>query len=169
MLDKWVWIRHSNPIPWKVSMRGTDPRCDAYVNDLRGELRRMFPGVEPVDYELEIKFMFMRKLSGRMKKADTTNIQKLTEDALHGVVFHDDIQNRLVSSEMLEQSKICFEPAIAINVRKYVEDPVIPPWEDGYTPMSLQQDVWNEPTDRPATTWEAPNLSDFQKEDNHHE
>ena len=155
MLGRWVWIRGSNPIPWRVSIHGPDPRNEDYKDDLSAELRRMFDDPEPTTMDLDINFKFIRKLASRMQKADTTNIQKLTEDALHGVLFEDDVQVRKISSEMLEQSKICDEPAIGIYAQRYMGIiRVRTPWDGG-------PGIWNEPEKRTTGTWKPPDTTQF--------
>lgn len=131
MFDRWIWIRDSNPWPWSVSIHGPDPRCESYKEDIVIVLQKMFPNIQPDAGDIELEFRFIRQLMGRTKPADTTNIQKLTEDALHGVLFEDDIQVRKITSEMLEQSSICSEPAIGIRASRYTPKEIKPAWDGG--------------------------------------
>lgn len=150
-----TWIRGTNPVPWRVSTHGADPLLKAYKDDLHDELHRMFPKARPIDDELDIEFYFYRVLEGRRKPADATNLQKATEDALHGILFHDDVQVRKVSTEILEQSKTLDEPAVGISVMLYKErmDPLEPAWLGG-------TGVWNVP-DLHDDDWDAPAVDRF--------
>lgn len=79
--------------------------------------------------EVDVLFVFSRSLDeivrggarkSRVHQADATNMQKATEDALQGILFGNDNQNRVVSSIIYEQEPD-IEPWVAIGV-KVVKD-----------------------------------------------
>lgn len=77
------------------------------------ELQRQGATMITAPYK-KISFVFWRKLdqyedsAGRKRsknRADATNMQKLTEDALQGILFENDRDNFSVSSHVAEQTK----------------------------------------------------------------
>jgi hypothetical protein len=85
---------------------------------------------EMYDGLLEVKFWFWRRRdeyktpqarTHRKHEADATNLQKATEDALQGILYKNDKDNRHVESFVVEQGPNV-EPMIAIAIRQISPD-----------------------------------------------
>ena len=73
-----------------------------------------------VETELALQFYFWRELdTPQSKKADATNLQKSTEDALHELLFVNDRQVQDVRSIICEQD-VGVEPTIVIRWGPFV-------------------------------------------------
>lgn len=126
----WV-LTGINPIPWRapevsVGKKGGKfvPRVykhetvRAYQEAVADEIRRAYEPT-PSTCELEVEFYFWRQLdSPNSKKVDATNLQKSTEDALHGLLFENDQKVQRVTSTIVEQSD-GVEPLIVIAFKPY--------------------------------------------------
>jgi Holliday junction resolvase RusA-like endonuclease len=124
----FLLLRDINPEPWQakelgVGLKGgrhfptatTPIQQRMYQEAIRGSIEEAYPdGFEWfADYkELECWFFFWRKLesytqkSGRTatrRRADVTNLQKSTEDALQKVFFKNDSQIKRIHSEVVAQ------------------------------------------------------------------
>ena len=84
-----------------------------------------------------LHLMFSRKLEQYLtenkrkmtrRRVDATNMQKLTEDALQGVLYENDVNNVFVSSQVIEQEKTTV-PFIVIMCSGFAKSPYlwIPP------------------------------------------
>lgn len=135
-LDLWFFVR-INPQPWAIGPVvvgrkkgggfygniGPNTRLDAYKNAIRSDLERQ--GVEMITGKVELKFYFWRVIEqyerpgGRKASdhvSDTTNMQKATEDALQGVLIHNDRDVVACSSVIIEQAKAKVEGAEGLVV-----------------------------------------------------
>jgi Holliday junction resolvase RusA-like endonuclease len=135
----WI-VLHINPEPWKVGSvyafgkkKGISPDAQlvayqaAVSTGVQDYLRER--GIEDamIDGEIELKFWFWRRLDSYTSdkghkvtkhRVDMTNLQKATEDALHGIFFKNDVQDKHVSSIEVEQGTDV-EPCIVILVRPW--------------------------------------------------
>lgn len=123
--DQWFVI-HANPYPWKVpnftvSRRkgggfypkaGRDLGLHTYKEAVAEQVRSQSPRM--IDGEIELQFWFYRELTryktatgrkGKRNEADTTNMQKATEDALQGILFENDNKVVRVASWRVEQAE----------------------------------------------------------------
>jgi Holliday junction resolvase RusA-like endonuclease len=158
-----------NPEPWAVGSLGIgkrggkmfptmspNPQLTAFkqavVEELEG-VEKLPPG------EYELKFYFWRVLddyetaSGRRHRkhqADTTNLQKATEDALQGVLIDNDRNVRRVTSEIIEQGPD-IKPRIVISADFW----------SGFNPNQIPQHMWDlidgtAQEQLPLDEWESP-------------
>ena len=135
--DGRLWYVISvNPTPWAVGELGFTVKRDGskrvymapnrdlklYQEAIREEMADFI--TFPLATELDVVFVFNRALDeifrGKFKShahyADATNMQKATEDALQGVLFGNDNQNRVVTSIIREQSPEA-DPCVAIGIK----------------------------------------------------
>lgn len=94
-------------------------------------------GPAPTEDELVLQFWFWRELdTPRSKKSDATNLQKATEDALHGLLFANDRQVQDVRSIIVAQD-VGVEPTIIIRWARFVgiTDP---------SPLQMRQSLLDE-------------------------
>lgn len=92
---------------------GPNLQLQTYQNALKKSLEDNYPGIEMITHEVELKFYFWRILeewenlqSGRTNHdhdADTTNLQKGTEDALQGLLIKNDKQVKACSGVIIHQ------------------------------------------------------------------
>lgn len=129
----WWYAAGINPVPWK-SPTGSMVRrggkltvhmsasgvMDAYKEAVAESIRDQY-NPTPTKDDLELFFWFSRQLLGNDKKADATNLQKSTEDSLHGLLFANDSQVRKVHSTILDQNKKAI-PFIIIAHRAFEMD-----------------------------------------------
>lgn len=168
-----------NPEPWAIGPLGIGKRegkffpyvgrnqqLDAFKQAVAGELdehEKMPEG------EYQLQFWFWRRLDsyqtqkGRAHtkhQADTTNLQKATEDALQGVLFDNDRDVRKVTSEIVAQGPDVIG-GILLHVQEYFyNDP----------PRGLPADVGmlrrnhlhliDNPPDSDSNIWTGPPSSD---------
>jgi len=110
-----------NPEPWAIGPVSVGKRGGKYF-PIVGRNQQLHGYKEAVKDELELQgaqmlpegayelgFYFWRGLEtntsgSRMNTADATNLQKATEDALHGVLFDNDRDVREVRSVFVEQA-----------------------------------------------------------------
>lgn len=150
MTEHWYHLT-INPEPWAVGSlgigkkqgkfypyMGANPQLNSYKEAVAEELAA-YDQLAPGEYELE--FYFWRVLddyetgSGRRHRkhlADTTNLQKATEDALQGVLIDNDRNVRRISSEIVEQGP-GVKPGIVIHAT----------WWGGFNPDRIPQHMWN--------------------------
>lgn len=160
-----IVIRSYNPEPWTVGTVGIgrknnkpygriskDGRLLNYQNGVAEDIKTAYPNLEPFPKTtpLQVEFYFFRHLeqyttqSGRnmtRHRCDVTNASKALEDALQGVLFHNDIDNVATLPVMVNQAKN-IEPLILIHAR---------PWtESSPVRMSNWKQIINRaPTDKP--------------------
>lgn len=137
-MSQLIYACAVNPEPWKtppmsavrkggraIVVAGRDVKGHSYKEAIRDELLAQGATVQPGPYKLTL--LFWRRLdtyetkTGRnhtRHRADATNMQKLTEDALQGVLIDNDVNVHAVSAEIIEQGKqvqpmvvIILEPA----------------------------------------------------------
>ena len=147
---KWYFLA-VNPVPWAVGQAAIARKKDgtgnrvyvapnkdlrAYQNAIREEMGRYFTvPIEGVD--MDVVFVFTRSLDtikrgksvSHSHVADATNMQKATEDALQGILFGNDRQNRVILSIIREQEPD-IEPSVAVGLRITTDEHVrnlIPP------------------------------------------
>jgi Holliday junction resolvase RusA-like endonuclease len=126
-----------NPEPWKAALKGKngfrkDEGLRSYQEAMKEDVKKALTDaghvlpLYPKDTILRVHFDFWRQLEkttigGRTRRrqdADATNMQKAAEDALQGVVYHNDKMNRHVSSEILEVG-FDTKPGVAIFVVEF--------------------------------------------------
>lgn len=130
-----VYALPLNPEPWKVGPAyvvknsgvpkakiGPDPTLQTYQNAIKDELTMQGVELLPGDYSLY--FTFSRNLasygtsSGKTSTrnaADATNMQKATEDALQGVLIHNDRDVVRVGSVIVDQGPLV-SPFVVIEI-----------------------------------------------------
>ena len=128
------WIYDVCPQPWEViaqSYKAGGRYCKArlrspdqfveFKDDLAASFDSMYPDVIPEKKGtlLSVSFAFWRNTTDGAELADSTNMQKATEDVMQGRLYDNDRENRFVSSEIIEQSKDC-RNLIRIEVSPYV-------------------------------------------------
>lgn len=139
----WI-IPEINPEPWtapevSIGRRGGKLAPQVFK---REQLRQYQEAVHdyildhyaptPVETELVLQFWFWRALdTPRSKQSDATNLQKATEDALHGLLFLNDAQVQDVRSIIVQQA-VDVDPTIVIRWAPYegLTDP---------TPIQMRQ------------------------------
>lgn len=108
-----VFIIPVNPIPWRVPpfspgrhprsgklyiKAGRDDELHFYQDSVKEVILRQQPVL--VDPPYQLKFWFWRNLEDEHAQiADSTNMQKACEDALQGVVIHNDVDVEVIKSE----------------------------------------------------------------------
>lgn len=140
--DGRLWyVLSLNPTPWAVgelsfvSKRGGTKRTymapnkdlKLYQDAIREEMERF--ETFPLVTELDVVFIFNRALDeilrgksrSRAHQADATNMVKATEDALQGILFPNDNQNRVVKGIIHEQSPEA-EPMVAIGIKPTTDE-----------------------------------------------
>lgn len=141
MQFNWYVISGLNPIPWKVGPIGSmrrggklvpyvapDPELKSYQDGLRTWF--ITNGIPPLDPPYQIRFLFWRKIisyqgKSRMvtkQRADQTNLQKATEDALQpskspewAGLISNDRECQYSGGLIVEQEKDT-EPMVAIEI-----------------------------------------------------
>lgn len=143
--DGRLWyVLNLNPVPWtagEVAFASTGsggrrtymrPSKDMknYQDAIRDEMSEWM--TIPLFTEVDVLFVFCRSLdeivrgsarNSRVHVADATNMQKATEDALQGILFDNDNQNRVVRSIIYEQERD-IEPYVAIGVKVVTDEDV---------------------------------------------
>lgn len=124
-----------NPEPWAVGLAhvvrtggapkariAPDPTLQTYQNAVKDELR--LQGVELLPGDYSLYFSFSRQLASytngsghtsTRNAADATNMQKATEDALQGVLIHNDRDVVRVGSVIVEQGALV-NPYVIIQI-----------------------------------------------------
>jgi len=134
------WIHDITPQPWEVqaqSYKAGGRWCKArlispdQLREYRDELSRTFvqqyPLTLPARGLLKVEFKFWRNTADGAELADATNLLKATEDALEGILYDNDRNNRLVSSEIIQQDDQA-PNAIMVTVSEYEVSAIeIPP------------------------------------------
>lgn len=139
-MEHHILIEGINPEPWTVGTLGIaragkkpyptyakNPLLVAYQQALIECLTEAYPAMlmQAEDADLELTIIYWRKLDkyktpgGRWQsrhRADTTNLNKATEDALQKIVFNNDVQNTRVTGEIRAQGHDV-EPRILIICR----------------------------------------------------
>lgn len=140
---------------------GLNTQLDVYQKAVRKALEDQ--SAQVIKGEVELKFYFSRALessirsSGRRvqaNKADATNLQKATEDALQGVLIENDRNVVAVSSVIFDQGP---------EARSFVIIRVSRPTDhESEVPESVWQKVLEEPKPAsPASDWVPPSEDDF--------
>jgi Holliday junction resolvase RusA-like endonuclease len=167
--DRAHWyILPLNPEPWAIGSLGLgkrggkffptispNPQLAAFKQAVAEELEGSIPLPEG---EYELKFFFWRVLdsyetaSGRRHRkhqADTTNLQKATEDALQGVLIGNDRDVQRITSEIVEQGAEV-KPRIVIKASPYL----------GFNPDQIPGHVWvlvdGTQEKLPIDEWDSP-------------
>lgn len=130
---------------------GKNPQLAAYQEAVSSgvldylEQRGISPAEVMIDGPVDLRFWFWRRMDTylssqartvRKHEVDATNVQKGTEDALHGIFFKNDKNDLHVESTMVVQDHTV-EPCVLISVEPYVADlSAIPPLilQQVYTP-----------------------------------
>ena len=136
MTDNYrVYALPLNPEPWTVGKAyvvkaggvpkariAPDATLQTYQNAVKDELT--LQGAELLDGDYSLYFTFSRQLasyagvSGRTSTrnaADATNMQKATEDALQGVLIHNDRDVVRVGSVIVEQGPLV-SPFVVVEI-----------------------------------------------------
>lgn len=124
--DQEIWYGVKiNPEPWAIGSLSVGRRNgkvfpsigpNAQLVAFQEAIREEFDGLTPEDHyqnkRMKITFYFWRNLSAyktpsgrthRKHVADATNMQKALEDALQGILFHNDRTNRDIRSVVVKQ------------------------------------------------------------------
>lgn len=135
----YLLVTDINPIPWQApeASMGRNkssgknyikfhaaPNLRAYQDALRESVELAYPDLEPFKEKtpLHVFFFYWRRLdqyrtqSGRQHtshRADTSNLNKATEDAFQGLLYKNDVDNVTVMGRMMEQS-IHAEPMLLV-------------------------------------------------------
>lgn len=107
----------------------------------------------PVTVDLSLQFWFWRELdTAQSKQADATNLQKATEDALHGLLFENDRQVQDVRSIIVHQG-VGVSPTIIIRWTPFggLDDP---------TPIQMRHALLEELKNKPK----SDNSTDIEPE-----
>lgn len=131
-VGKFYLVEGINPVPWTApsfSVRGGKPTAykseelRAYQEAFAEEFKAQNPEAPYIeDTPMELAFCFWRRLDsyelgdGQKSsdhRADATNLQKSTEDALQGVLFKNDRDVQAVSSKIIAQGP-SIEPAVLV-------------------------------------------------------
>lgn len=142
----WV-IAGINPEPWTspdlstgrrggkiVPMAHKNAQLRAYQEALHDHIRDTFDP-KPVTYELEVNYYFWRQLeTPRSRRADKTNLEKATEDALHGLLFENDRQVRRGQTTVVEQA-VDIAPLIVIEWQPWQDHPDVDRWRVRYSEL----------------------------------
>lgn len=164
MPDEQWFVLPVNPYPWKVPpfsparkgkkifvKAGRDEGLHAY----KQAIKEIISNAEPLEIEgdVEIEMWFYRNIgayethqarTARKHEADTTNLQKATEDALQGVLFKNDKDVVKITSFRVEQSPNA-KSFIVIRARQHDGRlPVFPP--------EVEYEISNLLADKPAPT-----------------
>jgi Holliday junction resolvase RusA-like endonuclease len=139
-VNLYLHITDINPVPWQspdISVgRGKGGRAfpvahspanmRAFQSAIKECVTQAYPNLPmfPKGASLHVFFYYWRGLdlyktaSGRRQtahRADTSNISKNVEDALQGIVYHNDVDNETVLGRMVEQS-VDTAPALLIAI-----------------------------------------------------
>lgn len=145
-MKKVLYITDINPEPWTVPtgsvgykhtpsgrkpyvQMSKHPVLRDYQTALQENIDEAYPELEPFPkgMMLQITFLFWRRLDSYVNSGgrrstrhhcDATNLQKATEDALEGRLYHNDADNVRVTSEIIAQGRDV-EPAIAVIMETY--------------------------------------------------
>ncbi len=127
-------ITDINPEPWAVGpldiiyrghgagrkhfpVVGPNTKLKFYQDAIRSEMETLYPEAEMLTGLVEVEFHFWRS-SAHGQPADATNLQKATEDALQGILFENDRDNRWATGHVVEQTPDT-RPALVIHVAPY--------------------------------------------------
>lgn len=139
-----------NPIPWRVPpfsvgrgknkgayvVAGRDAELHAYEEAVRDEVASQ--GAVMMTGPYMIQLWFSRNLGEKVNKADVTNMQKSTEDALQGVVIDNDTETVSIFSHRLLQSASAPGFVVIEVWGDYVIDP--PEWVKNVLIEKISQD-----------------------------
>lgn len=145
-MNQW-FVFDVNPYPWKVPpisvgrkgkgvypVVGRDEGLHTYKQAIKEQIGQM-PHWK-IDGPVVLNLWFYRNVpkyttqSGRRAKkhdADTTNMQKATEDALQGFLFDNDSEVTIVSSHRVEQSESTVAKLVVCVLPYTGGDPLFPP------------------------------------------
>lgn len=137
MSERW-YVLMINPEPWAIgpvgySRRGgkmsayvgRNAQLDAYKEAVREEIADQNP--EKMIGYVDITFWFWRNratyltqkaVQHRKHEADATNMLKATEDALQGILYDNDKDNRTVKAVVMAQDA-GIHPRIVVRVRQH--------------------------------------------------
>ena len=130
-----IIIRGINPEPWATGTvicfgrgRGSlspNPKVVNYQLALRAELENLdLPPVAPRLFATELTLLYWRSTE-RGHPADVTNLNKATEDALQGILYENDVSNRRVVGEIVEQHPLVEHVGLIIVLEDYDYDPTL--------------------------------------------
>jgi Holliday junction resolvase RusA-like endonuclease len=124
--EEWFLLEGINPEPWTASegsigrkggklfvMYHKQMQLRVYQEAIQETFKEKYPAVEPspAGQRIALEFYFWRELPvyegtrGNVRKheADVTNLQKALEDALQGILFHNDRDVKVIKSYIVEQ------------------------------------------------------------------
>lgn len=132
-----IVIKGINPEPWAIGTinawgkgkadMSANPKVVNYQKAIREDLEQQgYTGEYPFagGWPLHVEFFYYRSTE-RGNQADTTNLNKATEDALQGVLFGNDRNNRRVVGEIMEQGPDVEHVGIVIDIWPHEFDPVL--------------------------------------------
>lgn len=119
-------IEGVNPEPWRASEGNIGRKAGKmfvqmhkpgtvrdYQEAFKEEFAARYPDFKPYSHHMAIDLWYWRQMTNI---ADATNLQKSTEDALQGLLYHNDQQVKYISSYIMEQFADT-EPAILIRIK----------------------------------------------------
>lgn len=159
MTEQYIIAIPVNPEPWKAPTVGrgrafANKGSDAYKQAVRDYLTAA--GAPMLEPPYRVHFLFWRKRfqykdkGGRTRTrndSDATNMQKLTEDAMQGILISNDVADRYVTSQVVEQG-IDVEPRVVIMIA-HLPDPERIRLPEGFTEQHLTDAL----ADQDATTF----------------
>lgn len=160
MLEEQWFVIPVNPYPWKVPpftparvgkklivKAGRDEGLHSYKQAVKEVL--LSQPYEKIEGSVELDFWFYRNIPeytshqgrrARKHEADTTNLQKATEDALQGILFDNDKDVIKISSMRVEQSPNA-KSLVVLCVRPFVDRLPIFPEDVQYNMSNILADV----------------------------
>lgn len=124
MTDIWLHVP-VNPEPWAIgpvgyarrngkmsAYVGRNAQLDAYKQAVAEAVSEYWGNLPVLEGKFKVHFYFWRNQAEyttaqsrqhRKHEADATNLQKATEDALQGIVFSNDKDNKMVGSVVMAQ------------------------------------------------------------------
>ncbi len=156
MTEQYLIAIPVNPEPWKAPTVGrgrafANKGSDAYKQAVRDYLAAADPPMLTPPYR--VHFLFWRKRfqykdkGGRTRTrnaADATNMQKLTEDAIQGILISNDVADRYVTSQTIEQG-LDVDPRVVIMIA-HLPDPERIRIPEGFTAQQLAEAMAGEDT-----------------------
>lgn len=149
MTEQWFVLR-LNAEPWAIGpvsvgrkagklfpMVGRNTQLAVFKDAVREELGNQVMltgkiGIQIFVWRRMDEYKTAQARTARKHEADATNLQKAIEDAIQGVLIHNDRDVQDISTTIVEQSPDV-EPMIVIKIYKY----------DGFDPDRIPLHVWS--------------------------
>lgn len=178
-MSNMIWFHLPiNPEPWAIgpvgyrrsggkmgAYVGQNKQLNAFKEAVREEVASQWGGLPPLEGAIQLEIFFWRQRADystpaarvhRKHEADVTNMQKATEDALQGILFHNDRDNLDVHSRIIAQGPHDVGQ-IVIGIRVLEDD-----WRDealAWLPVAMRTKVSSfVPGASPVTAVEEANV-----------